>query len=537
MRSTARRFLWLVSFCTLSSVAYAAQPRVVAIKGLAPGSPKNTTFADGFPIPVINAAGNVAFSAGLEGSGITSRNNFGYFIENEFGFRQVFRERRQAAGLPTGVYFTDFGANAINTAGDGAFAAGFSDGGVQGIGGEGVWTNVGGDYSLIAYEGGNVAGAPTNLTFQYFSRVAINDAGQTAFTAGLRRKTSIANEGHGIWLHSEGSLQLVARERDQAPGLPAGTNYDSFFPYEPLLNSAGQMAYQARLTGTGVTTENQYSLWSTRSGLPQMLVRAGDAAPGLPGSVFRTIGDVQQDDEGNVLFSSTVGGGAVDDSNNTGLWLHRSSGNLSRILAEGDQAPGTAAGVYFAVFDNNLLMNASGDISFHAGLRGNVTTDTRSGIWKQQDGLLSLVAKLGDHAPGADPGAVFTFIDEDHVLNAAGQVAFLARYAGGNGPGIWAEDLAGNLALIASAGDLIEVAPGDIRTIVNVDFFRGSDNSDGIATGFNDLGQLAYWARFADGSTGVFVSDLATVPEPSTLVLGTLGLFAFALFARRRRAR
>jgi hypothetical protein len=86
------------------------------------------------------------------------------------------------------------------------------------------------------------------------------------------------------------------------------------------------------------------------------------------------------------------------------------------------------------------------------------------------------------------------------------------------------------LQLIAREGDLLEIAPGDSRT-VNLLYFLSrvpgtlpTGNSDGRPSAFNNLVQLAFQASFTDGSQGIFVSNRVAVPEPSSLVLLTLAI-------------
>ena len=60
---------------------------------------------------------------------------------------------------------------------------------------------------------------------------------------------------------------------------------------------------------------------------------------------------------------------------------------------------------------------------------------------------------------------------------------------------------------------------------------------DGRRSGFNDRGQLAFWAQFTDGTEGVFVTNLVAVPEPSGCYLLALGLLlAGVIGVRRNRA-
>ena len=77
-----------------------------------------------------------------------------------------------------------------------------------------------------------------------------------------------------------------------------------------------------------------------------------------------------------------------------------------------------------------------------------------------------------------------------------------------NDRGIWATDTSGALQLIARTGDQLEVAPGDFRTISDLDFVAATGNGDGRQSGFNNFGQLVFWASFTDGSQGVFVSNV-----------------------------
>jgi hypothetical protein len=131
---------------------------------------------------------------------------------------------------------------------------------------------------------------------------------------------------------------------------------------------------------------------------------------------------------------------------------------------------------------------------------------------------MQLIAREGDAAPGTPSSVVFGQFDANsYVLNGNGQIAFLGRLTGtdvttANDVGIWATDLTGALKLIAREGDQFEVGPGDVRTIRELMFFTGTGNADSRHSGFNDLGQLAFWASFPIADTrftppqGLFVS-------------------------------
>ncbi len=216
-----------------------------------------------------------------------------------------------------------------------------------------------------------------------------------------------------------------------------------------------------------------------------------------------------------------------------GIW-HGFAGDL--LLAAETNRPAPVAGDSAVLFGDLSLPNINdrGDVSFQAVLTGDaVTSLDELSLWVQPfapDQSLRLVARAGDHAPGTAEDVEFRAFST-HVLNASGHLAFTAVVGGpdvavsaGNSQGIWAEDVAGKLRLIAREGNALEVAPGDLRTIASLSFQSNAGNSDGQPSGFNDEGVLAFGASFTDGSSGIFVSRLASVPEPK------LGLWAALFF-------
>ena len=68
------------------------------------------------------------------------------------------------------------------------------------------------------------------------------------------------------------------------------SGFDIGFPrLSPVLNDAGQTAFAARLTGSGVRFHNNSGIWATdRTGVLQLIARTGDPLEVAPGD-FRTI--------------------------------------------------------------------------------------------------------------------------------------------------------------------------------------------------------------------------------------------------------
>ncbi len=204
---------------------------------------------------------------------------------------------------------------------------------------------------------------------------------------------------------------------------------------------------------------------------------------------------------------------------------------MTLVARAGEVAPGTSDN--FTRFVSPTL-NDVGQMAFQGRLNSNSNSH---GIWSEGGGSgLALVARAGEVAPGTSD--TFSHLGFP-VFNDAGQTAFSGglRDSAYITDGIWAEDQAGVLTLIARAGELLDVDDGpgtDFRTIRDLNFSDGTDSQTGRPSSFNNLGQLAFRASFTDGTSGVFISNLVAIPEPSTCVL--LAMFAVGFVGTGRRA-
>ncbi len=125
---------------------------------------------------------------------------------------------------------------------------------------------VGSQLRAVAFTGQTAPGASGGQTFVEFYSPAINNAGQVAFWGRLNT-SSFADEG--IWSEAAGSLHLVARQGEQAPGTEAGATFDSFHESTPnvtsfRINESGDIAVYGKLSlGSGsVTNDNDEVVWS-----------------------------------------------------------------------------------------------------------------------------------------------------------------------------------------------------------------------------------------------------------------------------------
>jgi hypothetical protein len=180
----------------------------------------------------------------------------------------------------------------INNAGRITFRADLVGSGVNNTNNTGIWSEGTGTLTLIAREGSQAPGTPNGVQFTFFFYApVINAAGQTAFHAGLKGSGVDSTNNAGIWSEGSGILALLAREGSQAPGTASGVNFYSFGSPSsmPVINAAGQTAFQATLTGSGINSTNSVGIWATdSSGVLQLIIRASDLIEVAP-SEFRTV--------------------------------------------------------------------------------------------------------------------------------------------------------------------------------------------------------------------------------------------------------
>jgi hypothetical protein len=119
------------------------------------------------------------------------------------------------------------------------------------------------------------------------------------------------------------------------------------------------------------------------------------------------------------------------------------------------------------------------------------------------------VARKGDPATGTTSD--FDIFDFPSI-SSAGHVVFWATLTGTgvttgvNDIGIWQQNAGGGLTLLARTGESIEVAPGDSRMVTDLFLQPPSGGEDGRPRCVNSADQVTFFAAFADGSTGIFVT-------------------------------
>lgn len=518
-----------------SAMAQAATFRVVARSGdAAPGTAPGTTFV-GLGRPSIDALGRVSMHGQLTGPGITFANGEGIWSEAGGTLSLATRRGQPAPGTPAGVNFAALdelvpnGSAMANL----QFYSRVTGPGVTAANNFGIWSGAAGAPGLIARNGSQAPGVPVGVNYSGMGDSVANAAGAVAFSASLSGPGTNSTNNLGHWYGPPGGAMLLARHGAQAPGTLPGSFFDLSGSHL-VLNSAGTAAFAAGLSGPGVAPGSGTGIWTGAPGSLSLTVRAADPAPGLPGVTFANFQNPTINSAGDLAFHAARSGPGIDPLTDSSIWSGL-PGSLTQRVAVGDAAPGGGAGVTYEFLDQPVL-GGNGDLALTAMIQGpGVTPSNARGLWRVSAGGIDLVARAGDGAPGTPGGVTFDQFVDAPLINTLGQVAFTGSLTGAgvdatNAKGIWAFDPGSTLRLIARNGDPLELAPGDVRTVLDLIMLQGTGAQDGRATSLADNGDLAFTAIFTDGSSAVLVTR---VPEPGCAAL----LLLASLFRRGRRFR
>jgi hypothetical protein len=374
----------------------------------APGTPY--PFENFSNLPLLSDGGHVLFRGELDTPSSASARDEGIWLNTPTGLKLVAQKGVSTGGTPFVLEsipgITRNGDYALGDGGHVAFQGRLSNAANS------LWFGTPEQMSVVAYDDMLLpAGTGFGSGYKFASLdelgPAVSADGKLAFQATVSSPAS-GSSRDTIWLTQNNTLQLVASSQTAAPGV-VGSDFRSFV--EPVMNNAGQVAFEADLTGF------VESLWRGTPGNLQVLLREGDPAPvGVPGAVFvgsDTFSKVRFNDAGELAFVGQFFYAGVPPNNNTGLFVVGDEG-VRLVALEGDV--GSIA---------NFAINNAGEVAFVTLSDSVYATDPR--------GELNLVR---------DPGSA----GDDHVFhsgslteaefsspwNSSFQLAFATRFATSN---------------------------------------------------------------------------------------------------------
>jgi hypothetical protein len=395
----------------------------------------------------------------------------------------------------------------------------------------GIWrTRHNEEASLIAIAGASAPGRSAAMFEQLTHVVGVDSTGKVAFGAVLAELGGASYSGESLWIADEEMLRLVVKAQQPAPGFTGNVrlNVLATAAYSP----AGVLTFFAPLEGDGIDASNSVAMWSSQGAEPTLIFREGVNRFQGYGADADVLGlsVLGMTTDGAVFGSSAID---VGTGGSNFYFMRRPDRTEIEIFAlTGDNAPETLG----ATFDGGFryAMNDDGVVAFQSFLRTEDYTLTGTGgVWVYRDSSVELVG--GAHLPLPGTGDQRFLNLGEVAINNAGQVVFSASvsddglHAPMSSSGIWGQDHAGILRLIAQTGSVIDIDSGpgiDFRTIATL--VMSPD-------GFNDRGEIAFSARFTDGSYAALLSNVLAVPEPATAWLVALSSFLFPSFRRRSR--
>jgi hypothetical protein len=387
---------------------------------------------------------------------------------------------------------------------------------------QGVWADRAGPRELIFRQSDHPPGTVAGARFFQWFHTLVGD-GHVVVNAKYSVNASSGINDHGFWRNDDGTLQVVALARTQAPGVPAGVlfgngtalNLGAFQNWD--LDSQGHITFNAMLMSGGVTDLNDEGIWSEDASGLQLVAREGDFAPGmgnpnaklLGNSGFRTFGhdddvNVVRNELGHIAFGARVDVPGFNNKANA-IYVVRGAGLTlvtygmpSGSSTQGQPAPGFPVGFAFKRFPLGVRMNEAGELAFGAnvGIAAGSILDEQSALFAERGGAIQLVAKAGDPAAGL-PGRTYQVPFGISYLTD-GRVVFTSTLSGG-GNGLFVGRPDGGVDHVLSIGFPLEIVPGDTRVVS-----RFSTNGQA-----SDAGAIAVSVDFTDGTDAI----LLTAPD------------------------
>ncbi len=397
--------------------------RRLAIAGdPAPGMPPGVTLT-GTGIAKLGLYGGIAFSALLEGPGVVpgASDEVLYTLRGG-GLAAVARLGDPAPGVePPATFSNIFLPRAVNASGDVAF-----DGPARYMA---SWVSRPG-LQLLATAGLAAPGTGGLVFRRWASTLKLSESGHAAFSAGVG-PSGTSDTQYGIWSDRGGTLTRLYDGTAPAPAPVTGATLG--IPRVEAITPDDRIVFGSRMAGPDVTSANDTALFAERDGQLKVLLREGDPAPGTGAGAFVQDlygpGTIRVRSDGLVSMRNILTGPGVTPDTATAIWSE-ASGELRLVSRAGDPAPQAGDGMFFRGPENVApAFNAKGETVFKSALRGpGATGQGTESVWLDDNGTKTLLARLGQHAPGFAPETIFTsFQDYTLGINDLGESSLRAR--------------------------------------------------------------------------------------------------------------
>lgn len=333
-----------------------------------------------------------------------------------------------------------------------------------------------------------------------------------------------------------GGSALVARDGDALPGAGGGEGIrlDSF----ERVAAADAVFVSSWLGELESGEPRPRALLRWRQGLLETVVHPGEPSAFAGGAVLADVGLPASSPSGTIALAAkrAAEDGTTPDPVGAGIWLGDADGVAESWPLVGAVPGGPASAVFVEASAESALpgairVNDAGEVAFVAKFRTAPGAAPTTGLFGPgADGAPVLRLTAGASTPG---GGTLLWLEPLHLAEDG---ILLARAGLPVGPGVCCRSSdyswhllprAGGPRLLLRETDLVEVAPGDLRSIGS---YRMA--YDGALTRFGMV--FGVVGRLSREPTAIAV---LTVPGPRAPLAGAGALVALGLRASRRRAR
>lgn len=166
----------------------------------------------------------------------------------------------------------------------------------------------------------------------------MNGDGQIVFSSALAGTgVTTANDSAIFSGTASGGVSVLFREGDTIPG-PTGLTFGNIDFSPATIADGGAIAFVSGLAGPGGTpVSNNLALFAGLPGNVRMAVRVGDAVPSAtPGTFFGDLSGATPNANAQVLFQGSLFGPTVTTSNDRGLYVADTAGEVVAVVREGN---------------------------------------------------------------------------------------------------------------------------------------------------------------------------------------------------------
>ena len=475
--------------------------------GVTPGIAANAVFSL-VGVPAINDAGDVAFQAKWTAAAVgATPKSSGWGIFGGHPTTLIAKVGDSAPGV-TLATIKSLKDPVINAAGKVAFPAAITGGTVTPTSDSVLLTNaIGGSLSMVAREGSAVSGEADGATILSITNVSLQGS-EVLYTAKLNNGTPAvtpANDLAAFSVDATGTHHVI-REGDSLAGSTVKTfkllGADGLTSAQTRGHAVGTSTFQALLvSGSAVLADSTVATLPAANTI-SIIKKTGDLTGGatLPATTFKSLAAAVAADGAQevTLGVLNIGHDGVVSTNNTGIFLGTGS-EFEPVARFGDTA---ITGTKFSAFNDPLISN--GAVAFPAKEKDGAGVQTLSLWWKPATGSLTEIANMNSEPPSATGSTYKAF----NALAIADAPLYYAQIQGGTVTAdtdfaLFAVNTGGSVSKIVREGDVVSG-----KTIKSFTVLSIVGGSAGVTHSFNANRQVAYSAKFTDGTSGIIITTI-----------------------------